>query len=190
MKFQKLVLLLSMASALVACGGGGAVGVGGGTGAGGVDTATPAPPSTATATPTPFPVLTDKYTATWKNCSSAGISQALVITKNSDNAYTVDFKTTAHSGFPCTSDGTILTENSGTAAFNIIGTKIETRLNATVDKITDPTGVDKDIIYIKDGITFTDGTTGSLLYLGDGTGTIDADGFPNALDTFQPFRKQ
>ncbi len=180
MKFQQLVLLLSMTSALIACGGGG------GTGAGSVDTATPPPPATAVATS----ILTDKYTATWKNCSSTGILRAIVITKNSDNAYTVNFKTTVHAGYPCTGDGTTITENSGTADFAIIGTKTDARLNATVDKIIDPTGFDKDIIYVQDGVTFTDGTTGTLLYLGDGTGTIDSDGFPNALDTFQPFRKQ
>jgi hypothetical protein len=179
MKLYQFVFLSLSIAVLAGCGGGG-----GGNEAPVVPT--PAPQ------PAPAPVITDKFTGTWKSCTSVGFLRTAVITKNSDSVYAVDIKATSHAGFPCAGDGTPIPSSSGMVNFKIVGTKLTPQSSVTpvVDKTTDLDGGDKDIIFVKDGVNFTDGTTGTLLYLGDEFSGFDSDGFPNSLDIFRPFRKQ
>ncbi len=178
---MKLVPLLSC-SALIAlisaCGGGG-------------DTVAPA---TVVVTPTTTnPILTDKYTATWKSCRNDGLLRTLVITKKSESIYAVSFNATAHDGgYPCAGEGTPIPDTSGIGEFQIVGTKeVFGSTAGTVDKIIDPANGEKDIFFVKDGVVVTDSkNTVTVLYYGSSSSTIDSDGFPNLLDTINPFRKQ
>jgi hypothetical protein len=181
MKLTFILPSLFFAAFLAACGGGGSDAP-----STSIPAPAPAPPAT--------PVLSDKYTGTWKSCMSNGFLRLAVITKNSDKLYTVDILASSHpGGFPCAGQGTPIPGESGTVDFKIVGTKTVPDLGqniTVVDKTTDLDGGDKDILAVKDGIAFTDGTTGTLLYLGNASSGKDADGFPNALDIFSPFRKQ
>jgi hypothetical protein len=180
MKLSSLFVVVVMTSVLAACGGGG-------------DTAIPGSVMT-TPTPKPTaPILIDKYTATWKSCRSDGLSRTIVITKKSENTYAGAFKVTAHNGgYPCAGEGTAVPDRSGTGEFKIVGTKEVLGSTAgTVDKIIDSVDGDKNIFFIKDGVTVTDSAAPvTVLYYGDVTRTLDSDGFPDFLDTLQPFRKQ
>ncbi len=182
MKINSIFAALLTSLTLVACGGGGSEAV----------------PATVANTPTPTTstsVLTDKYTATWKSCRSDGVLRTVLITKKSETTYAFDFKATAHDGgYPCAGAGTAIPDAAGIGEFQVVGTKkVLGSVAGEVDKVIDSNSGEKDILFVKDGVIVTDSASAvTLLYYTDSSSssTIDADGFPNSLDTTLPYRKQ
>jgi hypothetical protein len=179
MKITLHLSCLTLAALVSACGGGG-----------------DAAPAAVVPAPTTTPaILTDKYTATWKSCRSDGLLRTLVISKKSENNYALDFKATVHDGgYPCAGEGTAIPDSGGIGGFQVVGTKkVQGSVAGVVDKIIDSSSGEKDILFVKDGVIVTDSSsTVTLLYYTDSSSssTIDADGFPNSLDSTLPYRKQ
>jgi hypothetical protein len=174
MKLTSLLFTVGLAATLTACGGGG-----------GGSATTPV----ATATP-PSVVLTDKYTGTWSNCSATGEQTTVVVSKSKDNFYAASFELNRFSAYPCAGTSTAVQNGTSTMNFQIVGTKTELGANRIVDKFVDLSDSTKDIIYTDPNVTLSNGSTVALLYFGDEFSALDADGFPQNLDTLKPLQKK
>jgi hypothetical protein len=163
MKFQKLVLLVSMASALVACGGGG---------------------DTAVANAD----VVDKYVGTWVACivdqstKTTSIRETFVYTKTNATSASVSYKEDTYPNLTCA--GTTAPRTfSSSGAVTYVGTKV---VGAdTVDKydavVTTPSArTFKDISFVQ----------GNTLRLGNTASGFDANGYTNTLSTVEVFAKQ
>lgn len=161
-KMISLAPSLALAVLLGACGGGG-----GGTGSGttGLGTVTAGDAS--------------RYVGTWSSCSSTGTSTSerdtVVITATGASTLAFTDSQTSFSAAGCTGTAGTPTSSTGTVVFT--GTT-KTVGSSTVDKatITQGTSVNKQIFLV----TATTLNTGRQA--GDG-GTVDADGYPNTLDS-------
>ena len=121
----------------------------------------------------------NRYAGTYNACVSTGTStsrkETIVITATGASTAAFTDTQTNYSAAACTGTAGTPTISTGTVAFTgttkIVGT-------STVDKgtVTQGTRVDKQIFLLAGG-TLTTGKS-----VGDG-GTVDADGYPNSLDS-------
>ena len=134
---------------------------------------TPPPPATVTAGDA------SRYAGTWSACVSTGAStsrkETVVITATGASTLAFSQSETNFAAAGCT--GTAGTPSTGTGTAVFTGTT-KTVGTSTVDKgtVTQGTKVQKQIFLV----TATTLTTGKGV--GDG-GTLDADGYPNSLDS-------
>jgi hypothetical protein len=131
----------------------------------------------------------DKYVGTWKRCNIYAVpmganlaySDRLVIAKVSATSYSSAGAKFDHTDTACSSTGVPIAGDSGTTVFTIVGSKtVGTNL---VDTLTYPngSGTSKDIAYVN--------LAGPTLQLGNPSSSLDAAGFPTALDLVR-FAKQ
>lgn len=157
--FKQSFVAIGLCAFLAACGGGG----------------------DAAPTPPPTPPVTDKYVGNWGTVCVAGpggfFKSILVITKKSATVYTASARIDKFTTSNCSGAGTPVPGDSGTEEFMVVGSKAAS--GKTVDKITNPTGGEKDI-------AFADSTN---LQFGNES-SLDAEGFPVALDTTVTLTKQ
>ena len=172
---------LSVVVLLAACGGGddGPAAATSTTTTSTTTTTTPTTTTTTTTT-TPAPGDASRYVGTWSSCNSTGAStsrrETIVITATGASTLAFTFTETNFSAAACTgSAGTPSVGTTGTVAFT--GTT-KTVGTSTVDKgsVTEGTRVQKQIFLV----TATTLVTGKTA--GDG-GTVDADGYPNTLES-------
>lgn len=153
---------VSALTLLAACGGGGDA-----------TTAT----STTTTTTTSTASAVDKYVGTWSGCFAEGSGsqrETITITKSSDAVASYSFSGSGYASADCSGAATSSDSGSGTAT--MVGTK--TIGSETVDKVDMAEGSlsEKQVLAIV-GSKLVSGVTAA-----DG-GTVDADGYPNTLDT-------
>lgn len=161
---RSLVSSLAVVGFLTACGGGS-------------DNIQPAGSTSTTTTVTAGDA--SRYAGTWSACFSNGAStsqrETIVITPTGATTAAFTDSQTNYSAAGCAGSAGTPTINTGSVAFTgttkIVGT-------STVDKgtVTQGTNVKKQIFLV----TATTLNTGKEV--GDG-GTVDADGYPNSLDS-------
>jgi hypothetical protein len=161
---------LSVAVLLAACGGGGA--------SSSVDDSAAVAATAAAATPAG--VDATRYAGSWGSCSSTGNgaseTEAFVITATSTDSFAFNDTTTSYASADCSgAAGAITGSTSGTFVFS--GTKILG--TDTVDEgiLTQGTNAPQKQILLATATTIR---TGRMVQDG---GTLDADGYPNTLDT-------
>jgi hypothetical protein len=169
MKKLTLVSGVLALALLASCGGGGS-------GGGSVDTTAPASGYDQTAGVTAGDA--SRYAGTWVACNSTGAttSEREVVVLTATGANTVSFSDTSsvYSGVNCT--GSVGSSSSKTGTLAFAGTK--TVGTDTVDKgLMTRDGVQKKNIFLVTATTLKTGRAAE-----DG-GTLDADGYPNTLDT-------
>lgn len=167
MKFIKLAVLPIVAVTLLACGGGG-----GGS-------------SAPVAVAVVAVVVADKYIGTWAACVATAASntkETFVFAKTSATSSSYIFKQDSYPNSTCAG-----TPNPGT--FTETGTIIysgtKTIGTDTVDKF--------DISVVTPSASSNKGigiVSGSTLKLGDNSGALDANGYPNTYDSVYVYTKQ
>lgn len=166
-RFLRLAAAGLLAAGVAACGGGGGSpgtpsggGVSGGGGGGGGSSA-----------------VTDKYIGTWVRCLVTGGSTAqqdtLVLNKSTDTSMVFSDTLINYNNTTCVGTGAQQAPTTGNVTW--VGSK--SIGSETVDEITIQTNgvvpIAKQVIEIR---------TDTKLYLGDTTSTVDANGYPNAID--------
>lgn len=160
---------LSVAVLLTACGGGGSSSVD--------DSAAVAD---ATASSTPAGVDATRYAGSWGSCSSTGNGaseqEAIVITATSASSFAFIDTTTSYASPDCSgAAGATTNSTSGTVAFS--GTKAVGTDTVDEGLLTQGTNTPQKQIFLATATTIRTGRMAQ-----DG-GTLDADGYPNTLDT-------
>lgn len=164
-KLLSLGSSLAVVFFLASCGGGGDDG--------------PAPATSTTTTTTPAPGDASRYVGTWSACVSTGAStsrkETVVITATGPSTLAFTQSETNFAAAGCAGTAGTPSTSSGTVAFT--GTT-KTVGTSTVDKgtVTEGTTVQKQIFLV------TATTLNSGKSVADG-GTVDADGYPNSLDS-------
>ena len=169
MKKLPLVSGLLALALLASCGGGGS-------GGGSVNTTVPA--SGYDQTPGTAAGDASRYAGTWISCNSTGTTtserEVVVLTATGTNTISFSDTSSAYSGVNCT--GSVGSSSSKTGTLAFAGTK--TVGTDTVDKgLMTRDGVQKKNIFLVTATTLRSGRAAE-----DG-GTLDADGYPNTLDT-------
>jgi hypothetical protein len=178
-KIARFMAVAAAVALLGACGGGGDSTATTSSTASGTTESTG---NTTGTTPAAAPSVADKYAGTWAACFPEGTGssrETVTLTKTSDTSAGFTF---AGSGFASTNCSGTAT-NSESASGNIVWAGTKTIGADTVDKgiVTEgtPPQTEKQVFLVR-------GTAPVTLVTGriaeDG-GTVDADGYPNALDT-------